>query len=76
MQKMTTEEAVKFLRDLGPTCSPRQLAHAIGGQPYQYNLAAKRGKLGFDFIWRGTALRIITESVIKVITGGNVNVQS
>ena len=27
---MTTEEAVKFLRGCGPTCSPRELSKAIG----------------------------------------------
>jgi len=75
MQKMTTEEAVKFLRGCGPTCSPRELSKAIGGQPYSYNVAAKRGKLVFDYMWRGNALRIYTESVITAITGGNVNVQ-
>ena len=69
----STQEAVKLLRSYGPTCSPRQLADAIGGQPHYYNVAARDGKLKFDFFWRGKALRIYTEDVIKKITGGSDN---
>ncbi len=68
------EEQVRYLRSCGPTCSPRQLAQVLGGQPYYYNVAAKNGTLGFESMWRGRNLRIYTEDVIKKITGGNVNV--
>ena len=68
--KLSTKEAVRYLRDCGPTCSPRQLAVAIGGQPYHYNVAARNGQLPFDFFWRGRLLRIYTEDVIHKITGG------
>lgn len=66
----TVEEQVTALRGFGPTCSPRQLAGIIGGQPYYYNVAARNGTLGFEFVWRGNHLRIFTESVIKKLTGG------
>lgn len=65
------EEEVEFLRSCGPTCSPRELAQVLGGQPYQYNVRARNGTLGFDFEWRGHCLRIYTESVIKRILGGS-----
>lgn len=71
--RLNTKEAVKYLRECGPTCSPRQLAVAIGGQPYSYNVMARTGKLPFGFFWRGALLRIYTEDVIKKITGGNGN---
>lgn len=71
MKAKSTEEAVKRLREMGPECSPRQLASVLGGNPYYYNVAAQNGTLGFEFGWRGSALRIYTESVIKKITGGN-----
>lgn len=70
MKARTTEEAVYRLREMGPECSPRQLASVLGGNPYYYNVAAKDGTLGFEHNWRGNALRIYTESVIKKITGG------
>lgn len=70
MKAKTTEEAVYRLREMGPECSPRQLAGVLGGNPYYYNVAAKDGTLDFDHHWRGNALRIYTESVIKKITGG------
>ena len=73
MKAATTAEAVKTLREYGPTCSPKQLAGVLGGNPYYYNIAAKNGTLDFDYMWSGNALRIFTESVITKITGGNVN---
>lgn len=62
---VSRNEQVAFLRECGPTCSPRQLAEVLGGNPYYYNVAARNGTLGFDFDWRGRNLRIYTESVIK-----------
>ena len=70
LKNSSREEQAKFLRACGPTCSPRQLAHVLGGQPYYYNMAAKNGTLEFDSFWRGRNLRIYTEDVIKKITGG------
>lgn len=58
-------DQIAYLRKIGPTCSPRQLAEVLGGNPFYYNLAAKDGTLDFDFMWRGRNLRIYTESVIK-----------
>ena len=62
-------EQVDFLRKCGPTCSPRQLAQVMGGNPYSYNIAAKNGTLDYDFTWHGVNLRIYTESVIKKLLG-------
>lgn len=69
-----TEAAIEKLREFGPTCSSRELASVLGGQPYYYNVQAKKGILPFQFIWRGRALRISTESVIKFLKGENTNV--
>jgi len=69
-----TEVAIDRLREFGPTCSSRELASVIGGQPYYYNVQAKKGTLPFQFIWRGRALRVSTESVIKFLRGENANV--
>ncbi len=70
MRVKSTEEAVKRLRDYGPTCSPRQLAEVMGGNPYYYNVAARHGTLGYETEWHGRNLRIYTESVIKKLLGG------
>lgn len=64
-----TEVAISRLREFGPTCSSRELASVLGGQPYYYNVQAKKGLLPFEFMWRGRALRIFTESVIKKLKG-------
>jgi len=64
-----TEVAIERLREFGPTCSSRQLASVLGGQPYYYNVQAQKGLLPFDFFWRGKALRVFTESVIKKLKG-------
>ena len=64
-----TEVAIERLREFGPTCSSRQLASVLGGQPYYYNVQAQKGILPFQFFWRGRALRISTESVIKFLKG-------
>jgi len=74
LKSSSREEQVEYLRRCGPTCSPRQLAAVLGGQPYYYNVAARNGTLEFDSFWRGRNLRIYTEDVIKKITGGNTNV--
>ena len=64
----TTKEAVSRLREFGPTCSPKQLASVLGGQPYRFTVLARNGKLPYDHEWHGEWLRIFTESVIKRIT--------
>ena len=69
MKSAKVYEKVEFLRKCGTTCSPRQLATVLGGNPYYYNIAAKNGKLDYDFTWHGQNLRIYTESVIRRITG-------
>jgi hypothetical protein len=46
----------------------------LGGQPYYYNVQAKKGILPFSFFWRGKALRVSTESVIKFLRGEGTNV--
>ena len=69
-----TEQAIETLRDFGPTCSSRQLAQVLGGQPYYYNVQAQKDILPFKFFWRGKALRVSTESVIKFLKGEDPNV--
>lgn len=69
-KKLSTEDGVRYLRECGATCSPRQLAKVLGGQPYHYNVRARNGTLGYDFEWHGRSLRIYTESVIKRLIGG------
>ncbi len=69
MKIKTTEEAVEKLRAFGPTCSPRELAQVLGGNPYYFNVAAKNKTLGFEFDWKGRNLRIYTESVVKKLLG-------
>lgn len=68
MKAVSTREAITRLREFGPTCSPRQLASVLGGQPYQFTVQARHGKLPYDHEWHGSWLRIYTESVIKRIT--------
>ncbi len=68
-KRSTRDEQIAFLRNCGPTCSPRELAQVLGGNPYYYNVAAKKGTLNYDHEWHGRNLRIFTESVIKRIIG-------
>lgn len=69
-KQSSRDEQVAFLRACGPTCSPRQLAQVMGGNPYYYNMAARNGTLVYEYEWRGRNLRIFTESVIKKLVGG------
>ena len=66
-------DPVAYIRSCGPTCSPRQAAKVLGGNPYYYNIAAKNGTLDLEHTWRGRNLIIYTESVVKRLTGGNGN---
>lgn len=66
---MNIKDPIEFLRQCGPTCSPRQLAMVLGGQPYYYNLQAKDGKLDLPHFWRGRNLRIFTNPVIERLGG-------
>ena len=67
---MTKEEKITFLRELPEeTISPAQLAMVAGGDPYNYNVAAKLGKLDLPHLWRGRNLRIWKEPVIRLIGG-------
>lgn len=70
---MTKEEALHFLRNVGPTICPAQLARILGGKPYSYYLAAKNGELGLPYVWRGKNLRIFTDPIITILEGGNPN---
>lgn len=57
-----------MLRDMpGETISPQQLASILGGEPYQYNLSAKYGRLTLPHVWRGRNLRIIKQPVINLL---------
>jgi hypothetical protein len=68
---MTREEKVAWLRDLPrETISPAELVMIVGtGHPYDYNCAAKEGKLELPHLWHGRNLRIWKEPVIKLIGG-------
>ena len=67
---MTKDEKIQFLRSLETeTISPSVLAVVAGGDPYQYNVAAKEGKLDIPHFWRGRNLRIWKEPVIRLIGG-------
>lgn len=70
---MTKEEALDFLRNIGLTISPAQLARILGGKPYSYYLAAKNGELGLPYVWSGKKLRIFTDPIITILEGGNPN---
>ena len=69
---MTTEEKIAFLKGLpSETISPQIMALVDGGDPYSYNLAAKKGELDIPHFWRGRNLRIWKGPVIRLIGGGN-----
>ena len=74
LKDSSREEQIAFLKRCGATCSPRQLASVLGGQPYYYSIAARNGDLPFEHMWRGRNLRIFTADVIQKITGGTENV--
>jgi hypothetical protein len=66
---MTREEKLDFLRKLpSETISPSVMALVAGGDPYNYNLMAKAGKLDIPHFWRGRNLRIWKQPVIKLIS--------
>ena len=67
---MTSEEKIAWLRSLPKeTISPQQLAVVDGGDPYSYNIAAKKGDLQLPHLWRGRNLRIWKDPVIKLLGG-------
>ena len=63
-------EQIEYIRSCGTTCTPRQVAKILGGNPYYYNTAAKNGTLDLEYTWHGRNLVIYTESVVKRLTGG------
>ena len=66
---MTTEEKIIFLKQLpSETISPSVMALVAGGDPYSYNLMAKKGELDIPHFWRGRNLRIWKQPVIKLIS--------
>ena len=77
VKKMTTNEAITYLRSLpGETISPQELAKVAGGNAYSYNLAAKEGRLDLPHLWRGRNLRIWKGPVIRLIGGSDVQAVS
>ena len=68
---MTSEEKIAWLESLETeTISPSVLAIVAGGDPYSYNLAAKKGELDLPHFWRGRNLRIWKGPVVRLIKGG------
>lgn len=49
--------------------SPRELAALVGGNPYSYNISAREGHLGLQYVFAGNRLKISTASVLKYLTG-------
>ena len=73
---MTTAEKVAFLQELpSETISPKVMAFIDGGDPYSYNLAAKKGELDIPHFWRGRNLRIWKGPVIRLLGGNDENIQ-
>ena len=67
---MTTAEKIAFLQGLdAETISPKIMALVAGGDPYSYNLAAKKGKLDIPHFWLGSHLRIWKAPVIRLLGG-------
>jgi hypothetical protein len=68
---VTREEKLNWLRSLDrETISPTELALIEGnGHPYEYNCAAKQGKLTLPHVWHGRNLRIWKEPVIQLLSG-------
>jgi len=70
MESMSREEKIAWLESLpSETISPQVLAVVAGGDPYSYNIAAKKGKLDIPHFWRGRNLRIWKQPVIRMIGG-------
>lgn len=67
---MTHDERISLLQaQPGETISPTMLAKIIGGNPYAYNLQARKGTLNLPHVWRGRNLRIFKEPVLRLIGG-------
>ena len=66
---MTHEERIAYLKSCDETITPAQLSMVLGGNPYTYNLMAKRGELTLPHMFRGRHLRIFTAGVIKALEG-------
>lgn len=67
---MTDTEAVKWLENhKSPTITPQQLSDLIGGDPYTYNVMAKKGELRLPHILRGNRLLIFKAPILKILKG-------
>lgn len=68
---VTREEKLDWLRSLDrETISPKELAMIEGtGHPFDYNCAAKAGRLELPHVWHGRNLRIWKEPVIRLLGG-------
>ena len=68
---MTHEEKIEWLKSIPKeTISPFQLSVVADGDSYNYNIAAKNGKLNLPHFWRGRNLRIWKQPVIDLLEGG------
>ena len=68
---MTHDERIAYLKGLPKeTISPTELSRVIGGNPYVYNLAARKGLLTLPYIWRGRNLRIFKEPLLRLLENG------
>lgn len=69
---MTHVERIEYLMALPrETISPTELAQVLGGNPYSYNLAAKKGMFPYPCMWRGRNLRIFKQPILDVLIGNN-----
>ena len=71
---MTHTERITYLENLeDETLSPTELATVLGGRPYAYNVAARKGELGLPYVFRGRNLRIFKQPVLDLLRGKTKN---
>lgn len=67
---MTHTERITYLENLkDETLSPTELATVLGGRPFAYNVAARKGELGLPYVFRGRNLRIFKQPVLDLLRG-------
>ncbi|MCR4577346.1 MAG: hypothetical protein K5784_05525 [Clostridiales bacterium] len=67
---MTHSQKIAFLKALPKeTISPRELASVFGGDPYAFNIEAKKERLPFPHYWSGRNLKILKQPVIDMLIG-------
>lgn len=68
---MSHNERIELLRaQPGETISPAMLSRILGGNPYVYNLTARKGELKLPHMWRGRNLRIFKAPLIRLLESG------